>query len=136
MERLTWKDDLGYGYASMADSISYSFVGTFFMFFATTVAGVRPAVAGLMTAIGAIWNALYNPFMGILSDGLFTRRGRRRPFLRAMIIPLPLALVLLFTNMPLPEPLKSHPHRLLRPKKAPPEHPHLQEARTLFRRVQ
>ena len=107
MERLTWKDDLGYGYASMADSISYSFVGTFFMFFATTVAGVRPAVAGLMTAIGAIWNALYNPFMGILSDGLFTRRGRRRPFLRAMIIPLPLALVLLFTNMPLPEPLKS-----------------------------
>ena len=38
------------------------------MFFLTTLAGIDPAVAGVLTAVGAIWNGLCER-NGILTDG-------------------------------------------------------------------
>ncbi len=60
-ERTTVKEKLIYGSASIADSVCYGFVGTFGMFFLTTVAGIDPAPAGTIVAIGTIWNAIFTP---------------------------------------------------------------------------
>ncbi len=102
MEKLTLKTKLGYSIAACSDAISYTFVGSFFLFFLTTVAGIRPATAGVLIAIGSIYNALFNPLLGVLSDRVRTRFGRRRPLILASAAPLGLTLFLLYTNIPLP----------------------------------
>ena len=47
-------DKLGYSIASTGDAIAYTFIGTFLMFFLTTVAKLDPAKAGVISAVGAI----------------------------------------------------------------------------------
>lgn len=97
MGKLTFKDKIGYGSAAIGDSVAYMLINTFLLFFLTTVAGIQPAAAGALTAVGAIWNALFNPIMGYISDHAKTRWGRRRPFMLGFCIPIALCMVLLFT---------------------------------------
>ena len=104
---LTIGEKIGYGFASTGDAVLYSASGTFFMFFLTTVAGVPPATAGVITAIGAVWNAIYNPIMGYFADRFSSRFGRRRPLMIAAAIPLAIVFLLLFTNLAIPTSIKS-----------------------------
>ena len=101
MNKLTVKDHLGYSIGSIGDSLVYTFIGSFLMFFLTTVAGIEPAAAGVITAVGAVWNAVFNPVIGYLSDKVFTRMGRRRPLIIGFSLPLALSIFLLFTDLPL-----------------------------------
>ena len=100
MERLSMKDKLGYGSASLADSLSYNFIATYFMFFLTTAVGIRPATAGMITVIGAVWNGFINPVIGYFADHIRTSRGRRRPLILFSSIPLALTLLFAFTDFP------------------------------------
>lgn len=77
--------------------MAYTFINTFIMFFLTTVAGLQPAVAGTITAIGAIWDALINPVIGYLSDHSKASMGRRRAYMLRFCFPLLAAMVLMFT---------------------------------------
>ena len=103
MSKLTVKENLGYGSASLGDSAAYGFIGTFLMFFLTTIAGIEPATAGILTAVGAVWNALINPVIGYCSDKVNTRFGRRRPVILIFSIPLGITMFLLFTDINLPD---------------------------------
>ena len=103
---LTVGEKIGYGVASTGDAVLYSASGTFFMFFLTTVAGVPPATAGVITAVGAVWNAIYNPIMGYFADRFSSRFGRRRPLMVAAAIPLAIVFLLLFTNIAIPTAIK------------------------------
>ena len=99
MEKTTFKEKLGYGIASLGDAISYGFVGTFFLFFLTTIADIPPAIAGVIVAIGSVWNAVFNPVMGYLADNITTRFGRRRPVISIFSIFLGIMLFLMFTDI-------------------------------------
>lgn len=103
MSKLSVKENLGYGSASLGDAAAYGFIGTFLMFFLTTVAGIEPATAGILTAVGAVWNALINPVIGYCADKVNTRFGRRRPVILAFSIPLGITMFLLFTKIDLPD---------------------------------
>jgi len=103
---LSVSEKIGYGVASTGDAVLYSASGTFFMFFLTTVAGIPPAAAGVITAIGAVWNAIYNPIMGYFADRFSSRFGRRRPLMIAAAIPLAIVFLLLFTNLAIPVAIK------------------------------
>ena len=81
MEKTTFKDKLGYGIASLGDAICYGLTGAFLMFFLTTIAGIPPAIAGTITAVGAVWNAVINPIIGYYADKVNTRFGKRRPLI-------------------------------------------------------
>jgi len=52
-------DKLGYSIASTGDAIAYTFIGTFLMFFLTTVAKIDPAKAGVISAVGVSLFLLY-----------------------------------------------------------------------------
>lgn len=106
MGKLSVKTKLGYGSAALGDAAVYTFTGTFLIFFFTTVAGVEPAVAGTITAIGAIFNALLNPIIGYITDNTMTRWGKRRPFMFVMAFPLLASTFLLFTAINIVEPIK------------------------------
>ncbi|MBQ7703609.1 MAG: MFS transporter, partial [Firmicutes bacterium] len=106
MTRLTIKEKLGYASASMGDAIAYTASGTFLMFFLTTVAGIAPETAGVITAVGAVWNAAVNPVIGHYANLVRTRFGKRRPLIFVFSLILALAFFLLFTNVPLGPALK------------------------------
>ncbi|MBR5740179.1 MAG: MFS transporter, partial [Firmicutes bacterium] len=106
MPRLTIKEKLGYASGSLGDAIAYTASGTFLMFFLTTVAGIAPETAGVITAVGAVWNAVFNPIIGHYANLVRTRFGKRRPLIFVFSLILALAFFLLFTNVHLGPALK------------------------------
>ncbi len=96
--RLSVKTKVAYGVTAVADQCLFYLYGTFFMFFLTTVAGVRPGVAGVISAIGAIWDALMAPLAGHLSDNTHSKYGRRKPYIMLFAFPMAAATTLLFTD--------------------------------------
>lgn len=98
MKKLTFNDKLGYGFAAAGDTITYILVNTFIVFYLTTVSGIQPALAGTLTAIGAVWNAIFNPIIGYISDHSRTKLGRRRPYMFGFCLPLVISISLLFTT--------------------------------------
>ena len=99
MRKTTLTEKIGYSVASLGDASFYGFISVFLLFFLTTIAGISPAVAGTIAAVGAFWNALFNPIIGYLADRVYTRFGRRRPLIFAFAVPMAATSFLLFTNI-------------------------------------
>ncbi|MGN0711045.1 MAG: MFS transporter [Anaerovoracaceae bacterium] len=106
MGKTTFSEKIGYGCASLGDAIAYTFIGVFLMFFLTTIAGISPSIAGTIAAVGAVWNAVFNPIMGYCADKVRSKFGKRRSVMFIFSIPLALAMFLLFTNIDLPMSIK------------------------------
>ena len=56
-------------------------IGVIYFFFLTDIIGLAPALAGIVTLISEIWDAISDPVMGMIGDNTKTKMGRRRPFL-------------------------------------------------------
>ena len=56
-------------------------------------------MAGTITAIGSIWEALCAPVVGYLSDNTLSRFGKRKPFLIAAAFPVAIVTSLMFTTI-------------------------------------
>jgi len=72
----------------------------FYAIFLTDVVGLEPRLASVAALLGIIWDAVNDPLVGMLSDRLKTRWGRRRPFLLFGAIPYGLAFVMLWWAPP------------------------------------
>ena len=94
---LRFHTKLSYGIGGVADNAMYTLVGTFLMFFLTSVADIRPAAAGMIVALGSVWEAMCGPITGFLSDNAASRFGKRKPFLMAAAFPVAIVTSLLFT---------------------------------------
>ncbi|NLD10415.1 MAG: MFS transporter [Clostridiales bacterium] len=95
--KLRFHTKLSYGIGGVADNAMYTLVGTFLLFFLTSVAGIRPAAAGTIVALGSVWEAMCGPVTGFLSDNTCSRFGKRKPFLMAAAFPVAIVTSLLFT---------------------------------------
>ena len=95
--KLKFRTKLSYGVGGICDNTMYTLSGTYLLLFLTTVAGVSPAMAGTISAIGSIWEAVCGPVIGFMSDNTFSRMGRRKPFLIAAAFPVAVVTSLLFT---------------------------------------
>lgn len=72
----------------------------FYAIFLTDVVGLDPRLAAFAALIGIIWDAINDPLVGMLSDRVHTRWGRRRPFLLFFSIPFGLGFLLLWWAPP------------------------------------
>lgn len=72
----------------------------FYAIFLTDVVGLSPILASFPAVIGGIWDAVNDPLVGMLSDRVRTRWGRRRPFLLFFAIPFGLSFILLWYAPP------------------------------------
>ncbi|MBQ9961703.1 MAG: MFS transporter [Firmicutes bacterium] len=97
--KLGFRTKLSYGIGGICDNTLYTLSGTYLLLFLTTVAGVSPAMAGTITAIGSIWEALCAPVVGYLSDNTLSRFGKRKPFLIAAAFPVAIVTSLMFTTI-------------------------------------
>lgn len=69
----------------------------FLALYLTDVVGLEPRLASFGALVGILWDAVNDPIIGILSDRLQTRWGRRRPFLLWFAIPFGLSFVILWS---------------------------------------
>ena len=58
-----------------------AFIGVVYFFFLTTIIKLEPVLAGAVTLISEIWDAISDPLMGIISDKTKTKMGKRRPYI-------------------------------------------------------
>ena len=56
-------------------------IGVLYFFFLTNIIGLKPALAGVVTLISEIWDAISDPLMGVIGDNTRSKMGRRRPYL-------------------------------------------------------
>jgi len=72
----------------------------FYAIFLTDVVGLEARLASFAVLIGVIWDAINDPLVGLISDRVSTRWGRRRPFLIIFAIPFGLAFLLMWWAPP------------------------------------
>lgn len=95
--KLKVRTKLSYGVGGLADNALFTLIETFLLFFLTTVAGIQPATAGTILAVGCLWEAFCGPISGFLSDNIETKFGKRKPFLLVAAVPTAIVTTLLFT---------------------------------------
>ena len=69
----------------------------FYAIYLTDVVGLEPRLASFGALAGILWDAINDPIIGILSDRLRTRWGRRRPFLIWFSIPFGISFITLWS---------------------------------------
>lgn len=72
----------------------------FYAIFLTDVVGLEARLASFAALLGVIWDAINDPLVGMLSDRVETRFGRRRPFLLIFAIPFGMAFLLMWWAPP------------------------------------
>ena len=95
--KLSLKVKGAYGLTAVADQCLFYLYGTFYIFFLTTVAGISPAIAGVISAVGAVWDAFIAVVAGYISDNVHSPWGKRKPMIMAWAFPMAIATSLLFT---------------------------------------
>ena len=89
-----------YGLGDLGFSLVTNTIGSFFMFYGTTVCGVSGTLMGLAYSIATIWDAMTDPVVGYLSDRKRSNMfGRRHYYMFIAIFGMALVNVLLW-NVP------------------------------------
>ncbi len=94
--RVTVRTLLSYGIGDVYGGGSFLIIGMLFLFYLTEVAGLSPAAASMVFAIGKVWDAVSDPLMGYLSDMTRSRHGRRRVYFLVGIVPVFVSFFLLW----------------------------------------
>ncbi len=94
---LTRRFKAAYGAGAMADGIVAAGFGFFLLFYLTAVCGMSGTMAGMAKLIALLIDAVADPAIGLASDRLRSRFGRRLPFMVGSLAPFALAFGLLFT---------------------------------------
>ncbi len=68
----------------------------FVLFYVTAVCGLPAGLAGVALGAGLLVDAVMDPFIGSLSDGLRSRLGRRVPFMIGGLVPVVVTFNLMF----------------------------------------
>lgn len=94
---LTRRFKFEYGVGAMAEGIVAAGLGFFLLFYLTAVCGMSGTAAGTAKLISLLVDAVADPAIGLASDRVRSRLGRRLPFMIASIVPFAGAFGLLFS---------------------------------------
>ena len=96
--KLSLKEKIGYSLGDTASNLFFQTFILFLLYFYTDVFGLPAAAVGTMFLVTRIWDAFFDPIVGMLSDRTHTRWGKFRPFLLWFALPLGLIGALAFTT--------------------------------------
>jgi GPH family glycoside/pentoside/hexuronide:cation symporter len=91
---------LAYGTGDWSEASYGTLRQIFYAIFLTDVVGLEPRLASFAALVGIIWDAINDPLVGILTDRMRSRWGRRRPFLLFFAIPFGASFLLLWWAPP------------------------------------
>jgi GPH family glycoside/pentoside/hexuronide:cation symporter len=88
---------LSYGIGGAVYAVKEAAYTVFILLFYTQVLGLSGAVTGTVVALSLVWDAVSDPLVGMWSDRLRSRYGRRHPFMVYSTLPLALGFIGLFS---------------------------------------
>ena len=99
-EKVPLVTKFAFGAGDVGPATATGIMSFFMLYFFTDVARISPAVAGVILLINKIWDSINDPIIGVISDRVQTRWGRRRPWFLFGAIPFGVTFVLLFLVPP------------------------------------
>ena len=100
-------EKLGFATFSTASNVVFNFKDLFYLFFLTNVMGIHIGHAGIITAIGIVWDAINDPMVGFWAVNHRFKNGEKcRPFALWCAVPWAVTVVLMFTCFDVPYGLK------------------------------
>ncbi|MDE2462882.1 MAG: MFS transporter [Alphaproteobacteria bacterium] len=94
---LSWRLQAQYGVGSLVDGLVAAGLNFFLLFYLTAVCGMSGTMAGMATMIALLIDGVADPAIGLASDRLRSRWGRRLPFMVFSLIPFACSLDLVFS---------------------------------------
>lgn len=96
-ERLSFIEKAGYSLGDAAANFVFMTMILFQLNFYTDTMGITAAAAGTMLLLGRLWDAFFDPMMGVLADRTNTRFGKFRPWVLWTALPWGVVMVLAYT---------------------------------------
>ncbi len=87
---------IAWGLGHCCGSVALGLIGSQYMLFMTQFVGMSPGLVGAIFAFAKLSDVLSDVIVGLLSDRIDTRWGRRRPWLFAGALLLPISVVAIF----------------------------------------
>jgi len=97
-ERLSFTEKAGYSLGDAAANFVFMTMILFQLSFYTDTMGITAAAAGTMLLVGRLWDAFFDPMMGVLADRTHTRWGKFRPWILWTALPWGVVMVLAYTR--------------------------------------
>jgi sugar (glycoside-pentoside-hexuronide) transporter len=94
-KKLSVREKLGFGVADIGASITYIAINTHLFYFLVNIVDLTPILAGTVFVLGRVFDAFTDPIMGVISDRLKTKIGRK-PFIVWGAVPLGISFALLW----------------------------------------
>ncbi len=96
--KIGFAEKLGFCTFSTASNVVFNFKDLFYLFFLTNVMGLKIEHAGMITALGIVWDAVNDPLVGFWAVNHTFKNGEKcRPFALWCAVPWAVTVVLMFT---------------------------------------
>ena len=95
--KLSFVEKAGYSLGDAAANFVFMTMILFQLNFYTDTMGITAAAAGTMLLVGRLWDAFFDPMMGVLADRTNTRWGKFRPWVLWTAIPWGVVMILAYS---------------------------------------
>jgi GPH family glycoside/pentoside/hexuronide:cation symporter len=97
-QKLPVLEKIGYSLGDAGANFVFKTMIMFQLFFYTNTMGILAWQAGTLLLVGRLWDAFFDPMMGILADRTKTRWGKFRPWVLWSALPWGIIMVLAYTT--------------------------------------
>ena len=80
-EKLSIKEKIGYALGDTAANFIFQTMVMFQLAFYSDTFGITAAAAGTLLVVVRVWDAIFDPIMGIAADRMKTKWGKFRPWI-------------------------------------------------------
>ena len=98
IKKLSFAEKAGYSLGDGAANFVFQTMILFQLNFYTDTLGIAAAAAGTLLLVGRLWDAFFDPMMGVLADRTNTRWGKFRPWVLWTAVPWGIAMVLAYSS--------------------------------------
>jgi sugar (glycoside-pentoside-hexuronide) transporter len=99
-EKISVREKVGYGIGDAAANFIFQTMLVFQLAFYTDTFGITAAAAGTLFLVVRVWDAIFDPIMGVIADRTNTRWGKFRPWVLWTAVPFGIMGFLTFVTPP------------------------------------
>ena len=96
VKKLSVGEKIGYSLSDSAANFMFQVMIMFQLFYYTNILGISAGAAGTLLLVARVWDAIFDPIMGIVADRTRSRWGKFRPWLLWSAVPFGIIFYLTF----------------------------------------